>query len=220
MELISGRLQIAHTAYYSLLKPATSTAAPLLIALHGYGQHADKFVKVFEPLAARGIYVAAPQAPHHFYINLARREVGFTWLTRYERDQGIRDFAAYMEQFYSMLIRDYPIEPEQIYVLGFSQGVSMAYRLWVHTSVPVQGLIACGADLPPDITTKLIQARPIRILLVHGRQDEVVPISKAHDAFAVLRHHDIQAEQFHFDGGHLVPPEALPLLAEMIRNNR
>ncbi len=74
-------MQISHTVYYSAQVSDRKGPHPLLMVLHGFGQVARQFIKVFEPLARKGILVAAPQAAHHFYTHLEEGKVGFSWLT-------------------------------------------------------------------------------------------------------------------------------------------
>ncbi len=216
MDLIDGKMQISHTVYYSVQEPEQEGPHPLLIVLHGFGQVAGQFIKVFEPLAKKGILVAAPQGAHQFYTRQKKGQVGFSWLTRYERDQSVSDFVAYMEQFYRLLQETCEVESQRVFLLGFSQGVSMAYRTWAHGSLPVRGVIACGGDLPPDIVEQLEGLPPIEILLVHGRQDEEVPPEKAQEALKHFRTHGLKPELFDFEGGHVVPSRALPRIEEMI----
>ena len=214
--LIKGKMQISHTVYYSVQVPEQKGPHPFLIVLHGFGQVADQFIRVFEPLARKGILVAAPQAAHQFYTNLKEHRVGFSWLTKYERDQSVSDFVAYMEQFYKLLQEAYEVDSRGVFMLGFSQGVSMAYRTWAHSSLPVRGVIACGGDLPPDIVEQLDALPPIPILLVHGRQDEEVLPEKAEQAREQLTAHGLEPEFFDFEGGHVVPSGVLPKLEGMI----
>lgn len=216
MPLTHGKMQIAHTVYFSVHTPETSGPWPALIVLHGFGQVASEFIRVFSLLPERGIFVAAPQAPHQYYKNLAERRVGFSWLTRYERDQSILDFAGYMEKFHDVLTRAHRLERQRIFVLGFSQGVSMAYRMWAHCRIPLAGLIACGGDLPPDVGERLHAVNPLQILLVHGKNDQIVPPAKAREAQTQLVAHNMPAGLFEFEGDHLIPPEAVQRIAQMI----
>ncbi len=216
MELINEKIQISHTVYYSVQVPEQMGPHPLLIVLHGFGQVARQFIKVFEPLAKKGILVAAPQGAHQFYTHLKKGQVGFSWLTRYERDQSVVDFVGYIEQFYKILKERFEVNSQRVFMLGFSQGVSMAYRTWAHSSLPVRGVIACGGDLPPDIVEQLDSLPPIQILLVHGRQDEEVSPEKAEEAREHLAAHGLEPEFFDFEGGHVVSSRALPKLEGMI----
>ncbi len=216
MSLINGKMQISHTVYYCVQVPKQKGPHPLLIVLHGFGQVAGQFIKVFEPLAQKGILVAAPQGAHQLYTNLKERRVGFSWLTKYERDQSVSDFVAYMEQFFKLLQETCEVDSQRVFMLGFSQGVSMAYRTWAHSSLPVRGVIACGGDLPPDIVEQLEGLPPIQILLVHGRQDEEVSPEKAQKALKHLRASGLKPELFDFEGGHVVPSRALPKVKGLI----
>ncbi len=92
----------------------------------------------------------------------------------------------------------------------------MAYRTWAHSSLPLQGLIACGGDLPPDIQEQLDSLRPIRILLVHGRRDDDVSPEKARQAREDLAAAGLRPELFDFEGGHVVPSSALGTIEEML----
>ncbi len=215
MPIRNGKMQISHTVYYTVHAPQADGPHPVLIVLHGFGQRADEFIKVFETLPSRGILVAAPQAPHHFYPQFPRRDVGFTWLTRYERDQSIADFIGYMRQFVELLRTEQAADLTRLSVLGFSQGVSMAYRFWVHGAAPVRGVIANSSDLPPDVAERLSSAPPAKVLLLHGRDDQIVPITKSREAEAILRAHAIPVELIEFDGGHYVPSLVMEKIAEM-----
>jgi predicted esterase len=216
MSLISGKMQIRHTVYYAVQAPEGNGPHPALMVLHGFGQRAEEFSKVFASLPAQGILVAAPQGPHHFYPKFPSREVGFSWLTRYERDQSVADFIGYMRQFVELLKNEYAVDLTRLYVLGFSQGVSMAYRFWVHQAAAVRGIIAVSSDLPPDVAMRLEAAPPAKVLLVHGRGDQFVPITKSREAATILRAHSIPVEVLEFDGGHYVPSLAVEKVAQMM----
>jgi predicted esterase len=221
MPLINGKMQMAHTVYYAVHAPeANGGPHPVLIVLHGFGQRADEFIQVFEKLPARGILVAAPQAPHHFYPNFPSRDVGFSWLTRYERDQSVADFIGYMRQFVELLKIQHVADLAKLYVLGFSQGVSMAYRFWVHQAAPVRGIIAVSSDLPPDVVERLNDVPPTQVSIFHGREDQIVPIAKSREAATILRAHAIPVELIKFDGGHYIPSPAVERIAQMITGGR
>ena len=216
MPLMHGKIQIAHTAYFTSHTPDAQEPWPVLMVLHGFGQVAAEFITVFSQLPRRGILVAAPQAPHQYYKNLIERKVGFSWLTRYQRDQSVQDFAGYMEKFYDLLLHTHRLNRQRIFVLGFSQGVSMAYRLWAHSKIPLAGLIACGGDLPPDVGDRLHTLKPLQVLLVHGKHDQVVPLAKAREAQGQLALQRVPVDLFEFEGEHLIPPEAILQIAEFI----
>jgi len=216
MPILNSKMQIRHTVYFTVQMPEGSGPHPALIVLHGFGQRAEEFIKVFEKLPAQGILVAAPQGPHQFYPKFPAREVGFSWLTRYERDQSVADFIGYMQQFVELLKNEHAADLTRLYVLGFSQGVSMAYRFWVQQAAPVRGIIAVSSDLPPEVADRLSFTPATNVLLVHGREDQMVSIQKAREAETILRAHAIPVELLEFDGGHYVPALAVERISQMI----
>jgi len=220
MPIINSKMQIRHTVYFTVQTPEGNGPHPTLIVLHGFGQRAEEFSKVFEKLPSQGILVAAPQGAHQFYPKFPAREVGFSWLTRYERDQSVADFIGYMQQFVELLKNEHAADLTRLYVLGFSQGVSMAYRFWAHQAAPVRGIIAVSSDLPPDVVERLSFMRPTNVLLVHGREDQMVSINKAREAETILRAHSIPVELLEFDGGHYVPSLAVERVAQMMTSTQ
>ena len=204
-------LVIEQTVEFAVQRPkqAGDTPPALLVVLHGYGQSCDRFIRVFEPLRHKNILVVAPQAPNQFYVKMNPAVVGFTWLTRYERDRSVTEFLAYMQRLLEKIAALHPYDTGNIHFLGFSQGVSMAYRYAVSGASHTASVIACGADLPPDVSEKLAHTKPFRVFLAHGTEDTVVPLEKARQAHAALRKHGFVVEPFFFPGGHEIPLEAV-----------
>ncbi len=208
------RLVIRHSVYYALTPASGDT---LLLALHGYGQTCERFLQVLQPLSAEGITVLAPQAPNAFYVKMRTRTVGFTWLTRFERDRAIEDFFDYMDQVIAVAGEQRETPFRRIFLLGFSQGVSMAWRYALSGRLQPAGLIACGADLPPDVQPALQSAAAFPVLLAHGNADSIVPVEKTHAAERELRRLGFAPEKFLFPGGHEIPLSLLHHIADWIR---
>ena len=100
--------------------------------------------------------VVAPQAPSQFYFRYEpKRLVGFSWLTMFEKENSINDFIGNMRLVLDRVPEQHPYNRDRVFVLGFSQGVSMAYRFAVRGGVHPAGVIACCADLPPDVAQVL-----------------------------------------------------------------
>ena len=173
----------------------------------------------FAPLRERNVIVFAPQGPHQFYMQLEPKKVGFNWLTIYEKENSIRDFVGFMEGILDVAARDFGATREDVHVLGFSQGVSMAYRLAASGTIAVRGLIACCADLPGDVVEKLPTLAPFPVLLAHAEDDPVVPVAKAEEAEAILRAHHFPVETLRYTGGHALPESVITALGDwMLRN--
>lgn len=84
----------------------------------------------------------------------------------------------------------------------------------VGLNVPFAGLIALSGYLHP-ITQLTNQAIP-PVLIVHGRQDSVVPLSAAQNARDSLIKLGVSVEYQEFDMGHEVRPAALERVRSFI----
>jgi phospholipase/carboxylesterase len=206
-------VSVESVAYYAIQYPDNGLDAETrsLVVLHGWGQSSRSFLRKFATLKQQNILVIAPQAPHQFYLDMATRKVGFGWLTAFDRECGIKTVVAALDTILSQVEAEtgQPLNP---FLLGFSQGVSMAWRYAIHGGHPAAGVIACGGDLPPDVEKALPGRVQFPVILVHGRGDSIVPFSKSEAAETALRTIGISPETLHFDGGHDLPMALLERL--------
>lgn len=200
-------INVSAPFYYGFQPPegGLNADSPLLIALHGWGQNCRYFLRLLDTLRASPMAVVTPQAPHQFYLDMESRKVGFGWLTAYDRNRGILHAVDAIDHTLDTITATTGWQPRHILVLGFSQGVSMAWRYAFHGRHTVQGVIACGGDLPPDIEAVLHTRPPRPTLIVHGRDDTVVPIEKGHHAESTLRANGYPVETDYFTGAHEIP---------------
>lgn len=199
--------KIELTAYYVTQEPTITPdeKPPLLLAIHGWGQNARRFMKDFSVLKKQNLLIVAPQGPHQFYLDTPNRKVGFNWITRYNKDDAVRDTNKYLAALLEHMRDECPYDEKRVYLLGFSQGVSMAWRFAVSGLVKPAGIIACCADLAPDAAEKLPDIAPFRVYLAHGKEDPLVPEEKITEAVEQLTANNFPLTQDKFDGGHELP---------------
>lgn len=212
------RLAIEATAYYTVNESPEGFSAPpaLLVALHGWGQQAKHFARIFRPLRKENILVVAPQAPNQFYLDWHTKKVGFSWLTVYEKDQSIRDLNNALLKLLDTLQARYHYDPNKIFLLGFSQGSSIAYRFAVSHKVPIAGMISCCADLPPDVATALPNVTAFPVLLGYAEKDALVPRTKVEKAEGILRAANFDCEVYPYPGEHKVSTDFVEKLGRWI----
>jgi len=97
---------------------------------------------------------------------------------------------------------------EKIFLFGFSQGGMMALHTGMRLDGNLGGVMSfSGALLAPDRLADQITSRP-PVLLVHGRDDQVVPFQALAIAEAVLGSNQVAVESMARDGvGHGIDPE-------------
>lgn len=210
------RMPIEFSSYHAVLEPESDDEAvpALLIATHGYGQSCKGFIKNFEPLCKKNMLIVAPQGVNQFYWNNGRP--GFSWMTSHMREFTIQDNIAYMGQLLESIRGRYTFDESRVFLLGFSQGVAMAFRSAAAGHIEPRGLIACGGDLPPDVHDVLFRLDPFDALIVHGTEDDVVKTVKGKECYAVLQEFNFPVESHFFEGGHDIPPDVVDFIGNWI----
>lgn len=201
-------LRVERAAYFAVQEAQRQAQLPpLLLALHGWGQNAPRFLRDFATLRGHNILVCAPQAPNQFYLDMATKKVGFHWLTVYEKAQGIADTNSFLQCLLERLKETHPFDHRRIYLMGFSQGVSMAWRFAVSGLVAPVGFIHVAADLPPDVEERLPNCTPFPVLLARGREDSLIPESLMSAAKEALARNHYPCDEFDYDAGHVLTEE-------------
>jgi predicted esterase len=209
-------LQYARTGYYAMRPPSGGAEARcMLLALHGWGQSARWFLRQFNALGALPIHTAAPQGPHQFYLDVGAKKVGFNWLTAFEKDDNIAD----ANRFFDAVVAEAERRASTglpLYVLGFSQGSSMAWRYALHAGSRISGVISCCSDLPADVALRLPEMPPWRTLLVYGTDDAIVPQESIEAAQKSLRGLQWAHDVLEFEGGHELNAETIHEIGQWV----
>jgi phospholipase/carboxylesterase len=101
---------------------------------------------------------------------------------------------------------------DRIWIAGFSQGGAMT--LDIGLDLPVAGLIVLSGYLHRDRLNAPVAAPPV--LIVHGRQDDVVPIAAARQSRDLLTQWGVNVQYQEFDMGHSIVPEVLQVVRKFI----
>ena len=96
---------------------------------------------------------------------------------------------------------------------GFSQGGAMT--LEVGLTLPLAGLICMSGYLHSKPTPISGNSFP-PVLIVHGRQDQMVPLSSAQSAREALKAAGASVEYQEFDMGHIVIPAVFGVLRNFV----
>jgi predicted esterase len=172
----------------------------LLVGFHGYGQRGEDALEFLRPLAAgRSWALAAPQALHPFYRR-NDQEVVACWMTRLDRELALADNVGYVARAVGELRRRLPTA-RRLGIVGFSQGVAMAYRAAARCGQPVDALVALAGDVPPELRREPWGVRPA-VLLGRGSGEEWYREDQLESDLATLAALGLEAEPCRFEGGH------------------
>ena len=176
----------------------------LLVGFHGYAQTGEDALAFLRPLAlGKSWAIAGPQALHPFYRPRDQAVVA-GWMTRQDRELALADNVAYTARALAELRARLPTAGK-LAIVGFSQGVAMAYRAAAFAQRPCDGVIALAADVPPDVAP--LAASLPKVLIGRGTRDEWYTGEKAAKDRDVLEQAGVTVIEHVFDGGHEWAPE-------------
>jgi len=192
-------LSIEAPAHGRVLVREVDSPRGLLVGFHGYAETAETQLERLAAVPGTDAWtLVAAQGLNRFYRGRTQ-DVVAGWMTRQDRDDAIRDNVAYVDN----VIEATRNGSEPIVVAGFSQGVAMAFRAAVLGRAGVNGVIAVGGDIPPELLAGSASASPFpRVLLIRGATDDWYTAKKLDADMSALRTRGEEPEAFTHDGGH------------------
>jgi predicted esterase len=197
---------------YLVVPPAGDVPAGLLVGFHGYAEGAESQLERLRAIPGSNRWgLVAVQGLHRFYQRRTN-EVIASWMTRQDRDLAIADNLAYVEAVLDEVSRDESAsarrsdhelrrDKPRLVFAGFSQGVAMAFRTACATTRRVDGVIAVGGDVPPEIDPASL-AHVTTALVCRGARDEWYTDEKFQQDVARIRRVGAAVHPVAFDGGH------------------
>lgn len=190
---------------------------PLLLTLHGYSGNLDHhFGSVLKKMPEPDFIFASLQAP--YWVPNARES--FRWrIPEYgpeRQEQSVKMSEEYVANVIRTLNAKY--NPSKIYLMGHSQGGWMTFNAGLNYPKFFDGLIVFGGWLDTvRIDAKQIKnAKKLKVLIIHGRNDKSVPFSWAEKSRDRLKAGGVDVTFFGFDGGHEMPEAGVKKVYEWI----
>ncbi|NET84821.1 MAG: alpha/beta hydrolase [Moorea sp. SIO1F2] len=190
----------------------------LIVCLHGFGANSEDLVSLAKALnlpdyqflfaEAPFDHPAVPGGKMWYDLNVP----GYQGLT--ESRQKLIDWLeslAKRPRYANEVSTGVPLS--RTILSGFSQGGAMT--LDVGLTLPIAGLVSMSGYLHSEPQLPTSSSLP-PILIVHGRQDEVVPLMAAHNARDTLTGLGIQVKYQEFDMGHQIIPEVVVLFRNFV----
>lgn len=147
---------------------------PLVLALHGTGGDPERFRgflggEVERRGLGRGWVVAYPEAWEGSW-NDCRRTAASA-----QRRAGIDDIA-YLEALIARLTRDRGVDPGSVFVLGYSGGGHLAFRIALEAPKLARAVAVFSASLPTDEASLCrVAGAPPPLMIVNGTRDPINP---------------------------------------------
>ncbi len=182
----------------------------LLLMLHGWGANSQDLAGLAQMLDLPGFGYLFPNAPfEHYEVPGAR-----AWydLENFPNFQLLPQSRELLLDWLTSLPSHTGVPLERTIMAGFSQGGAMT--LDVGLGLPLAGLCSLSGYLHYEPQP---QEKTPPVLIIHGRQDPVVPLQSAQQAQEKLSAIGVNVEYQDFDMGHEIQLPALELFQDYIK---
>jgi len=159
-------------------------AKQLVVFLHGYGADGNDLIaigKQWQVMMPDAVFVA-PNAP----TPCIRAAGGKQWFTLEtfepeEQWEGVNEAAPSLTAYIEAELARYGLDESRLVLVGFSQGTMMALHVGLRLKRAPAGILGfSGAIVGPEFLNEATARTPTGktppILLVHGGQDDVIPV--------------------------------------------
>lgn len=182
----------------------------LLVVLHGWGANYQDFVPFAKVLNLPGFGYMFPNAPFaHFQVPGGR-----AWYALENKDfTGLAESRQLLLDWLTSLEASTGVPLERTIMAGFSQGGAMT--LDVGLTLPLAAVCSFSGYLHYEPQGQLNKTYPPTII-IHGRQDSVVPIQAAVKAKDELSKIGVKVQYHEFEMAHEVKDEAIALFQQFI----
>jgi len=196
---------------------AGSPKPPLLLLLHGVGSHEGDLFSLegaFDP----GWVVVSARAP------LTLQTGAYSWFPVEFTPEGIVADAEGAEnsrrrliEFLDWAVAEFGADPGRVAVAGFSQGAIMTASLALTEPEKLCAAVLMSGRILPEVlplAAPLERRSQPRYLVIHGTQDQVLPIANGRASRQTLRSLGIEPEYYEFPMPHTISDESLSLVVD------
>lgn len=197
--------------YYDLHRPST-TPAPLLIALHGYGANKRQMMREAQQMAPEGFAIASLQGFHQ-HMKEPREpggplRFGFGWLTNFHPEESVAIHHQALLDLISRLIEEGVADPARIFLLGFSQSCALNYRFAFTHPERLKGVIGICGGIPGDWDANHVyHGSELSVFHLAGTRDEFYTPERVRDYERQLASRAWHVTFKSYDAAHEIVPQ-------------
>ncbi|GAB1309416.1 alpha/beta fold hydrolase [Urechidicola sp. KH5] len=192
-------------------KKQTSSKPPLALLLHGYGSNEQDLFSFASELPDELIVVSA-RAP------LSHEMGGYAWYTinfdlnngKFSDTDEAKESIELIKTFIDEIHVAYNTDPQNTFLIGFSQGAILSYGLVLNNPEKAQHVVALSGYvnydlLPPNLNE--LNYSNLDIFASHGSVDQVIPVEWAQNTPPLLKELNIPHTYKEYMVGHGVAPQ-------------
>ena len=188
----------------------------LLLLLHGYGSNeADLFS--FADELPDDFFIVSVQAPRSIqYGGFAWYDINFMDSAKFNNTEQAQESLLLLRGFIQNCIEKYNLNPDEVWLAGFSQGAILSYALALQNQQNIRRVICLSGYPSPDIIGNEFKENynDLKFFVSHGTEDAVIPVAWARKGEELLQRLNIPHTYKEYRSGHgLIPQNFHDLLA-------
>ena len=197
---------------YHITRPSSlKENAPALIMFHGYGSDENDLFSFASELP-KELFIISVRAPYQM------QPFGNAWYAinfdadqnKWSDDEQAKTSRDKISNFIDEVVSHYPIDKNNVNLLGFSQGTILSYAVALSYPEKVNNVIALSGYINLDIIADGVEDKDLSNLSFycsHGSVDQVIPVEWARRTPEILKKLDVDHVYEEFPVGHGVAPQ-------------
>ena len=184
---------------------------PLLLLLHGYGSNEEDLFSFASELP-QDYYVISVRAPYDL------QPYGHAWYAihfdadenKFSDNEQAKESVQLIAEFIDQIAQKYPIDLQNINLIGFSQGAILSYATALTYPEKIAKVVALSGYFNQDIVPEVINKNAIshlKFFISHGTVDQVIPVDWARKAKPALENLGLSVVYHEYPVGHGVAPQ-------------
>ena len=192
--------------HHELFPPRSrADAHPTLVLLHGRGDSAAGIAPLAYEFERDDLLVLSVQAPLELGGVMAG---GYEWYRlrqpRHLDEATLRVSLAALAEFLDTVEAAYPVDPERVVLLGFSQGAVMSLGAQALRPDGVAGVIALSGYFPIEVEADAGNLVGHPAFVAHGTHDDIIPVDAGRRTRDLLERHGVDLTYREYPMAHQV----------------
>ena len=204
-------MQAQKLALHHIIREAKTTAkkAPVIILLHGYGSNEEDLFSFAAELPEE-LFVISARAPRDLPpYGYSWYDIHYTPTEKISDDEQAIESRDLVAQFIDEVVKNYPVDPNNVTLLGFSQGTILSYAVAFTYPEKVKNVIAISGYLNHRIfdVNDDKEYSHLDFYCSHGNVDQVIPVDAAREISPFMELNDLSHVYEEYPVGHGVAPQ-------------
>ena len=203
----------------SLLAPE-GKKSPILFLIHGYGVDENDLFSLSGELPGN-FHVVAPRAIYPLpWGGYAWYSINFDSGEKFSNGKEAFASRDRLADFIKQAIEAYDADPDNVWILGFSQGAVLSYGLMSDYPSLARYYMPFSGYIDSDVVSpQLKDGTGIKAIAMHGTEDPVIPIEWGRQVQSFMKERGVDYRYYEYPIGHGISPEGFARLREWVDEN-